>query len=50
MKIDEAEASAYMKQDRLVIGVDLGLGRFARTVWTCDLTHRYIDINADYRS
>ena len=47
---DEAEASAYMKQDRLVIGVDLGLGRFARTVWTCDLTHRYIDINADYRS
>mgnify|MGYP002648783336 CR=1 FL=1 len=36
--------------DRLVIGVDLGLGRFARTVWTCDLTHRYIDINADYRS
>ena len=36
--------------DRLVIGVDLGLGRFRRTVWTCDLTHRYIDINADYRS
>ena len=47
---DEAEASAYMKRDRLVIGVDLGLGRFRRTVWTCDLTHRYIDINADYRS
>lgn len=47
---DEAAASAYMKQDRLVIGVDLGLGRFSRTVWTCDLTHRYIDINADYRS
>ncbi|WBU61871.1 bifunctional glutamate N-acetyltransferase/amino-acid acetyltransferase ArgJ [Paracoccus albus] len=47
---DEAETSAYMKGDRLVIGVDLGLGTASRTVWTCDLTHRYIDINADYRS
>lgn len=47
---DEAAASAYMKQDELVIGVDLGLGRGAKSVWTCDLTHRYIDINADYRS
>ena len=46
----EAAASAYMKRDELVIGVDLGLGRGSRTVWTCDLTHRYIDINADYRS
>ena len=47
---DEAETSAYMKRDRLVVGVDLGLGKASRTVWTCDLTHRYIDINADYRS
>ncbi|MDO5621770.1 MAG: bifunctional glutamate N-acetyltransferase/amino-acid acetyltransferase ArgJ [Paracoccus sp. (in: a-proteobacteria)] len=47
---DEAAASAYMKGDHLVLGVDLGLGKFSRTVWTCDLTHRYIDINADYRS
>lgn len=47
---DEAAASAYMQRDELVIGVDLGLGRGKRTVWTCDLTHRYIDINADYRS
>jgi glutamate N-acetyltransferase / amino-acid N-acetyltransferase len=47
---DEAEASAYMKQQELVIGVDLGLGSGAKSVWTCDLTHRYIDINADYRS
>ena len=47
---DEAAASAYMKRDNLVIGVDLGLGKGKRTVWTCDLTHRYIDINADYRS
>jgi glutamate N-acetyltransferase/amino-acid N-acetyltransferase len=47
---DEAKASAYMKRDNLVLGVDLGLGKGRRTVWTCDLTHRYIDINADYRS
>jgi glutamate N-acetyltransferase/amino-acid N-acetyltransferase len=46
----EAAGAAYMRGDALVIGVDLGLGRGAATVWTCDLTHGYIDINADYRS
>lgn len=47
---DEEAASAYMEGQNLVIGVDLGLGKAAKSVWTCDLTHRYIDINADYRS
>jgi glutamate N-acetyltransferase/amino-acid N-acetyltransferase len=47
---DEAAASAYMKGEELVITVDLGLGDATKSVWTCDLTHRYIDINADYRS
>ncbi|MDP3860762.1 MAG: bifunctional glutamate N-acetyltransferase/amino-acid acetyltransferase ArgJ [Phaeovulum sp.] len=47
---DEEKASAYMEAQELVIGVDLGLGTAAKTVYTCDLTHRYIDINADYRS
>lgn len=46
----EAEASAYMKRQELVIGVDMGIGDGTATVWTCDLTHGYIDINADYRS
>jgi glutamate N-acetyltransferase / amino-acid N-acetyltransferase len=46
----EAATSAYMKNAELLIGVDLGLGAGASTVWTCDLTHGYIDINADYRS
>lgn len=46
----EEAASACMKQQEIVIGVDLGLGRGKARVWTCDLTHRYIDINADYRS
>jgi glutamate N-acetyltransferase / amino-acid N-acetyltransferase len=46
----EEDGAAYMRQDDLVIAVDLGLGRAKRTVWTCDLTARYIEINADYRS
>ena len=46
----EEEGAAYMKQPELVIAVDLGMGRAKRTVWTCDLTSRYIEINADYRS
>ena len=46
----EDDGAAYMKGDTLVIRVDLGLGKGAKRVWTCDLTHRYIDINADYRS
>lgn len=47
---NEDSASAYMRNQNLLISVDLGLGNSARTVWTCDLTHGYIDINADYRS
>ncbi|MFG5384308.1 bifunctional glutamate N-acetyltransferase/amino-acid acetyltransferase ArgJ [Yoonia sp. R2-816] len=46
----EEAAAAYMKNDELVIGVDMGIGDGASTVWTCDLTHGYISINADYRS
>ena len=46
----EDAASAYMKNAELLIGVDLGLGSGHITVWTCDLTHGYIDINADYRA
>lgn len=46
----EADGAAYMKRDNIVITVDLGLGSAQFTAWTCDLTHAYIDINADYRS
>lgn len=46
----EEDGAAFMKRSELIISVDLGLGRKSKTVWTCDLTHRYIDINADYRS
>lgn len=46
----ENDAATYMKNAELVIHVDLGLGGGTARVWTCDLTHGYIDINADYRS
>lgn len=46
----EAEATAHMQQDEVVIAVDLGMSTGSATVWTCDLTHGYIEINADYRS
>ncbi|MGC9368539.1 MAG: bifunctional glutamate N-acetyltransferase/amino-acid acetyltransferase ArgJ [Paracoccaceae bacterium] len=46
----EEAGAAYMKRPELVIGVDLGLGKGRATAWTCDLTNRYIEINADYRS
>lgn len=46
----EEDAANLMKQDEITIKVDLGLGQGRATVWTCDLTHGYIEINADYRS
>ncbi|WP_277978532.1 bifunctional glutamate N-acetyltransferase/amino-acid acetyltransferase ArgJ [Sphingomonas phyllosphaerae] len=47
---DEAPVAAHLKGQKVEIGVDLGLGQGRATVWTCDLTHGYISINADYRS
>jgi glutamate N-acetyltransferase/amino-acid N-acetyltransferase len=47
---DEAPVAAHLKGSEIDIGVDLGLGEGRATVWTCDLTHGYIEINADYRS
>ena len=47
---DEAEMSASMKNAEIDITVDVGSGRASATVWTCDLTKRYVEINGDYRS
>lgn len=47
---DEAPVAAHLKGEEIDIAVDLGLGDGQATVWTCDLTHGYIAINADYRS
>ena len=47
---DEAPVTRHMKGSDVVIDIDLGIGRGRATVWTCDLTHGYIDINGSYRS
>lgn len=46
----EEVASAYMKNPEITLRVDVGIGEGKATVWTCDFTHGYISINADYRS
>jgi glutamate N-acetyltransferase/amino-acid N-acetyltransferase len=46
----ESDAAALMKEQEIEITIDLGMGKGTATVWTCDLTHGYIEINADYRS
>jgi glutamate N-acetyltransferase / amino-acid N-acetyltransferase len=49
-KYSEINATKFLKQDKIKITVDIGLGKGLATVYTCDLTHKYIEINADYRS
>lgn len=46
----EEAGVAYMKNQEILISTDVGVGEGFATVWTCDLTHQYISINADYRS
>ncbi len=46
----EEELTPHMKGNEIDIEVDVGVGKASANVWTCDLTHGYIDINADYRS
>jgi glutamate N-acetyltransferase/amino-acid N-acetyltransferase len=46
----ENDGATYMQQAELKIRVDIGLGAGHFTAWTCDLTHQYVSINADYRS
>ena len=47
---DEVLTKKYMEGDVIEIIVDLGVGNYSHKVWTCDLSHKYIDINTDYRS
>jgi glutamate N-acetyltransferase/amino-acid N-acetyltransferase len=46
----EADGQRVMKQSEITVRVVLGRGQAADTVWTCDLSHEYVTINADYRS
>ncbi|MEO9874557.1 MAG: bifunctional glutamate N-acetyltransferase/amino-acid acetyltransferase ArgJ [Anderseniella sp.] len=47
---DEEKLVPHMKGQQIDISVDVGVGKGTATVWTCDLTHGYIDINGSYRS
>jgi glutamate N-acetyltransferase/amino-acid N-acetyltransferase len=47
---DEAPVATHLAGREVLVEVDIGLGEGSATVWTCDLTHGYIAINADYRS
>jgi glutamate N-acetyltransferase/amino-acid N-acetyltransferase len=47
---DESKVEAHLKGQNVSLAVDIGLGKGAARVWTCDLTHGYIEINADYRT
>ena len=47
---DETPVTAHMKGPEIRFEVDIGIGRGRSTVWTCDLTHAYIDINGSYRT
>ena len=49
-KYRESQITRHMRGREIDIIVDVGVGKSSFTVWTCDLTHRYIEINADYRS
>jgi glutamate N-acetyltransferase / amino-acid N-acetyltransferase len=46
----EKDGAAFMRLPEIMITVDVGVGKETATIWTCDLTHDYIAINADYRS
>jgi glutamate N-acetyltransferase/amino-acid N-acetyltransferase len=46
----EEDGQRVMKQSEITVRVGLGRGQAAATVWTCDLSHEYVSINADYRS
>lgn len=48
--VNEERASAILEQTDIAITVDLGQGNAEATVWTCDLSHRYVDVNAHYRT
>ena len=47
---NETDVSKQMKSDNIDVMVDVGVGSGEAKIWTCDLSHGYISINADYRS
>jgi len=50
LRLDEERAAALLAKEEVAIRIDLGTGTAQATVWTCDLSHGYVDINAHYRT
>jgi len=48
--VDESRASEILQMEDLEILVDLGIGEQEAVMWTCDFSHEYVTINADYRT
>ena len=46
----EKKTQKYMRNDNILLDIDLGLGNGSSSFWTCDLTEEYVKINSDYRS
>jgi glutamate N-acetyltransferase/amino-acid N-acetyltransferase len=46
----EADGQRVMQAPEITVKIDLGRGDASQTIWTCDLSHDYVSINADYRS
>jgi glutamate N-acetyltransferase/amino-acid N-acetyltransferase len=46
----EEDGQRVMKKSEIKVRADLGRGQSSQTIWTCDLSHEYVSINADYRS
>ena len=47
---NEALGQAVLNKDELELRIDIGMGSYMESIWTCDLSHDYVSINADYRS
>ncbi|MCL4143743.1 UNVERIFIED_CONTAM: hypothetical protein GTU68_022570, partial [Idotea baltica] len=46
----EEKGQSVLSQEEIVLKIDLGMGNVSESVWTCDFSHEYVSINADYRS
>ena len=49
-KYNEKLIQKYMRNKKIQINLDLGLGKYSKRIWTSDLTKKYVEINSDYRS
>jgi glutamate N-acetyltransferase/amino-acid N-acetyltransferase len=50
LNYQESDIKPLMEADKILVNIDLARGAESATIWTCDLSHDYVKINADYRS